>query len=142
MKESLSEILNYPFDNDFILRKQKSIKRKLLERTGAEYLPVRIAILGGSTTADIKNLLEIFLLNVGIKAEFYESEYNKFYEDAVFDNPALEEFKPTIIIIFTSVVNLLNRPEVADDDITSLLRNWQPVIISLGLFKRCKLFVV
>ena len=116
MKESLSEILNYPFDNDFILRKQKSIKRKLLERTGAEYLPVRIAILGGSTTADIKNLLEIFLLNVGIKAEFYESEYNKFYEDAVFDNPALEEFKPTIIIIFTSVVNLLNRPEVADDE--------------------------
>lgn len=116
MKESLSEILNYPFDNDFILRKQKSIKRKLLERINAEYLPVRIAILGGSTTADIKNLLEIFLLNVGIKAEFYESEYNKFYEDAVFSNPALDKFKPTIIIIFTSVVNLLNRPEAVDDE--------------------------
>lgn len=116
MKESLNEILNYPFDNDFILRKQKSIKRKLLERINAEYLPARIAILGGSTTADIKNLLEIFLLNVGIKAEFYESEYNKFYEDAVFSNPALDEFKPTIIIIFTSVVNLLNRPEAFDDE--------------------------
>ncbi len=110
----MSEIV-WPFDCDTLMRKQKSFKRRILERNN-NFLTKKIAILGGSTTADIKNLLEIFLLDEGIKPEFYESEYNKFYEDAVFGNPQLEDFKPEIIIIFTSICNIIDQPKITDSD--------------------------
>ena len=60
-----------------------------------------IAILGGSTTSEIKNVLELFLLNNGIKPDFYESEYNKYYEDALFGNDTLDKFNPVIVYIHT-----------------------------------------
>lgn len=117
--------ITYPFNSDEILSRQKTYRRKLLERNGVSYITKRIAILGGSTVTDIKNILEIFLLNEGIKPEFYESEYNKFYEDAVFGNPELDRFNPEIIIIFTSIVNIVNTPKINDspDEITSKLEN-------------------
>ena len=107
-------IFGYPLDNELILRKQKSIRRELLSRTGINYVDKRIAILGGSTTSNIKNILELFLLQAGIKPQFYESEYNKYYEDALFGTPLLDEFEPEIIIIFTSAVNILEKPSIRD----------------------------
>lgn len=95
----MNKILKYPLDCDYIMRKKKSIKRNLLERDN--FIEKRIAILGGSTTFDIKDILEIFLLSEGIKPIFYESEYNKYYEDALF-NKELELFNPEIIYIHTS----------------------------------------
>ena len=76
--------LEYPYDSDYILRKKKAIRRELLAREGIRYIDKKIAILGGSTTSDIKLILELFLLNYGIRPEFYESEYNQYYQDAVF----------------------------------------------------------
>ena len=64
--------LEYPFDKDYILSKKKSIRRQLLSQD-IKFTEKRIAILGGSTTNDIKALLDLFLLNNGIRAEFYES---------------------------------------------------------------------
>ena len=89
--------LEYPYDSDYILRKKKAIRRELLAREGIQYIGKKIAILGGSTTSDIKQILELFLLNYGIKPEFYESEYNRYYEDAVFGNPELDEFMPDMV---------------------------------------------
>ena len=97
--------LEYPFDSEWILAKKKSIKKQLLAE-GNNFLEKKIAILGGSTTADIKNLLDIFLLNYGIKADFYESEYNQYYQDAMFDSEELVSFSPDIIYIHTSNVNI------------------------------------
>ena len=97
--------LEYPFDGDRLLSKKKSIRRELLAQN-TKFIEKRIAILGGSTTNDIRALLDLFLLNNGIKAEFYESEYNKYYEDAMFDAPELVEFKPDIIIIHTTSANI------------------------------------
>lgn len=111
---TLQEIFTYPYDYEFILRKQKSIKRRLLAREDVSYTPSRIAVLGGSTVDDIKNVLELFLLESGIKPAFYQSEYNKFYEDAVFGNAELDAFKPDIVVVFTSVVNIINWPCVTD----------------------------
>lgn len=111
---NIQEIFTYPFDFEWILRKQKSIKRNLLARKEISYIPSRIAILGGSTVDDIKNVLELFLLESGIKPTFYQSEYNKFYEDAVFGNAELDSFKPEIVVVFTSVVNIINWPCVTD----------------------------
>ncbi len=63
-------------------------------------------------------MLEIFLLNYGIKPNFYESEYNKFYEDAVFGNDELNNFNPDIIYIHTTNRNILDYPTMYDDEKT------------------------
>ena len=106
--------LEYPFDVDYIIKNKKKIKKKLLEKQG--FINKKIAILGGSTTSEIKNMLEIFLLNYGIKPDFYESEYNKFYEDAVFGNNELDSFNPDIIYIHTTNRNIMQYPNMYDDD--------------------------
>lgn len=106
--------LEYPFDSEYVLKKKKSIKKALLEN-GNNFLDKRIAILGGSTTNDIKLILELFLLNYGIRPEFYESEYNQYWQDAMFPNEELENFKPDIIYIHTTNRNIAAYPCIADD---------------------------
>ena len=115
--------LEYPFDSELIRKKRLKYRKALLSDTTTKYLEKRIAILGGSTTDEIKNMMELFLLNVGIKATFYESEYNQFYEDGMFDNASLVEFKPDLIYIHTSSRNILNWPKTADkpEDVKALL---------------------
>lgn len=106
--------LEYPFDPDWILKKKKSIKKQLLQDDKVQYMNKKVAILGGSTTNDIKNILELFLLNYGIKPEFYESEYNQYYEDGMFPNSELEEFAPDVIYIHTSNRNIIDYPCISD----------------------------
>lgn len=114
--------LNYPFDGAYILKKKKSIKRELLA-SGNNFVEKKIAVLGGSTTHDIVTCLDLFLLNQGIKCEFYESEYGKFYEDVMFDNQELKEFNPDIIYIHTSNRNIINKPtiQMSSDDVNMML---------------------
>lgn len=69
--------LEYPFDSEYVLKKSKKIKRQLLEE-GGNFLSKKIAVLGGSTTHDIIRVLEVFLLNQGIRPVFYESEYAQY----------------------------------------------------------------
>ena len=106
--------LEYPYDSDYILRKKKAIRRELLAREDIKYIEKKIAILGGSTTSDIKQVLELFLLNYGIKPEFFESEYNKYFEDAVFGNPELDDFKPDLVFVHTTTRNIARFPSVTD----------------------------
>ena len=105
--------LEFPFDADYILRKKKKLKRELLS-CECGFLEKRIAVLGGSTTSDIILILELFLLNNGIKPVFYESEYNQFYEDAIFGNEELDSFHPDIIFIHTTNRNIIQFPAVSD----------------------------
>jgi FkbH-like protein len=104
--------LSYPLDSALILRKKKRLKRNLLEKN--KFVEKNVAILGGSTTSELTNILELFLLNNGIRPTFYESEYNKFYEDALFATPELDRFKPDIIYVHTSVVNITTFPALGD----------------------------
>ena len=76
--------LDYPFNSDYIIRKKKSLKKQLLADENTKYIGKKIAILGGETTENIKLVLELFLLNYGIRPDFYESEYNRYYEDGMF----------------------------------------------------------
>ena len=116
------QCLEYPFDPNYILSKKKKIKRELLE-TGGSFVDKKIAILGGSTTNDIKLVMELFLLNYGIRPSFYESEYNQYYQDAMFPNKDLEEFSPDIIYIHTTNKNITAYPALSDskEDVDSLL---------------------
>ena len=87
------------------------------------FIDKNIALLSGSTTAEIKNILELFLLKNGIKPKFYESEYNKYYEDALFGNDELDKFNPDIIYIHTTNKNIIKYPGPKDssEDVDILL---------------------
>lgn len=104
--ENILDILEWPFDGELLLRKQRSLRRHLLARDSAGFVEKRIAILGGSTTGVFKDMLELFLLASGVRSVFYESEYNKWYEDGAFPNEELKAFAPKVIFIFTSIANL------------------------------------
>lgn len=105
-KAEISRILSYPFDSQYILKKRRALKKALLA-DGRERTPKKIAVLGGSTTNDIADIMELFLLENGILPSFYQSEYAKYWEDAMFGNPDLAEFSPDIIFVHTTFRNLL-----------------------------------
>lgn len=105
--------LEYPFDAQEIITRKRTLKKELLKQNHT-FLEKKIAILGGVTTENIKNILELFLLNYGIKPSFYESEYNQYYEDAMFLSSELENFKPDLIYICTSIRNILDFPKISD----------------------------
>ena len=109
----MNPLLEYPLNAEQLLSRRKRLRRELLENTG--FIDKRIAILGGSTTHDIKDMLELFLLNNGIRPAFYESEYAQYWQDACFPNPALEAFQSDIIFIHTSNRNITQYPLLADD---------------------------
>ena len=107
--------LEYPFDSELILKRSKKLRRQLLEgRT--DFLTKKIAVLGGSTTHDIIRVLELFLLNQGIRPQFYESEYAQYWQDVMFDNPELVAFAPDLIYIHTSNRNVTAYPAVTDSE--------------------------
>lgn len=105
--------LDYPFDANYIIEHKKRLRKQLLQE-GSQRTLVKIAVLGGSTTKDIVDILELFLLNYGIETKFYESEYGQYYQDAILPNPALEKFRPDIIYICTSNHNISRYPGISD----------------------------
>ncbi len=107
--------LEYPFDSAYIMKKSKSLKKALLS-DGSERIKKKIAVLGGSTTHDIIRILELFLLNYGIEAEFYESEYGQYWQDAMFAPKELVDFAPDIIYVHTSNRNITDYPVMDDSE--------------------------
>lgn len=107
--------LEYPYNGELLYQNKKKLKKQLLAQLDEKScLHKKIAILGGSTTRDIKLMLELFLLNYGIKPEFYESEFNQYYQDAMFSNQELEEFAPNVIFLHTSFRNITQFPALSD----------------------------
>ena len=72
------DCFNYPLDSKMLLRKKIRIKKELLD-SNMSLIEKRIAVLGGSTTNEIVDQLELFLLNYGIKPTFYQSEYAQYW---------------------------------------------------------------
>jgi FkbH-like protein len=93
---------------DDLFRKRKGLRRQLLESENLQ--PVRIAVMGGSTTNEVVDLLEVFLLDSGFKPTFHQSEYGRFYEDAVIDPADLIAFAPDIVFLHTSHLNVQMPP--------------------------------
>ena len=96
---------DYPLDTKRLLRKKKAIRRELL-RQDTDWMEKKVAILGGSTTAEAADQMENALLYYGIKAQFYQSDYGRYWEDALFGNPVLDAFAPDIIYIHTNWRNI------------------------------------
>ena len=117
------ELLNYPFDSNMILRKRKGIRKELMKENFSNNL--KVAVLGGSTTNELLKIIELFLLKKGFTVSFYESEYNKYYEDAIFENQNLLNFKPDFIYIHTTHHNITEHPSLnaTNQEIESIYKN-------------------
>lgn len=117
-------VFSFPPESSILLRKKIKIKRALLEMS-LPFIEKRIAVLGGSTTAEIVDQLELFLLYNGIKPSFYQSEYAQYWQDAVFGNEELDSFKPDIIYIHTNWRNIREFPCVGmkREDVNTLLED-------------------
>jgi FkbH-like protein len=141
----LRTIVQHPIDAAQMLRKKKALKRTLLadaESGNNPYTRKRIAILGGSTTDEVADMLEICLLARGIQPEIYQSSFNRYYEDAHFPQQALIDFNPELVYVHTSAVNIHAFPAVTDtaDSVQVLLANqlahfesvWEGIENNLG----------
>ena len=116
------DIFTYPVDSKQLLRKKLRIKKELLSQN-ISFIEKRIAVLGGSTTNEIVDQLELFLLNYGIKPTFYQSEYAQYWQDAVFGNEELDSFQPDIVFIHTNWRNITAFPTTAStaEEVNQLL---------------------
>ena len=101
------DITNLPVDQ--LLQKRKRFRREL---TAAADAPVRIAVLGGVTTNELVDLLELVLLAQGLRPEFYQSEYNKYYDDAVLEPEKIRAFQPDIVYVCVHWKNIVRFPAV------------------------------
>lgn len=131
------------YSTDDLLLKRKSLRRELSKETHLQ--PIRIAVLGGTTTNELVDFMEILLLSAGFRPEFYQSEYNKYYEDAVFEPQKLVSFRPDIVYVCTSCLNLNTFPSVttAESDFEALvgaeLARFRSIWRSLGDSVGCQI---
>ncbi len=73
-----------------LLMKRKGLRRQLSAQTDLH--DVRIAVLGGSTTNEVVDFLEIGLLSSGFRPVFYQCDYGRYYEAAVHDPQQTHRF--------------------------------------------------
>jgi FkbH-like protein len=104
--------MRFPIKPSTILQRRRSLKKALL--TQPNLIPTRVAILGGSTTTEVKSMLELFLLAEGLQPTFYESGYNRYSEDILSENPDLMNFKPNVVFIHTNWHNVSQFPELME----------------------------
>jgi FkbH-like protein len=104
-----SSVLNLSLD-ELVLHRRR-LRRELLAAEGLK--DIRIAVLGGTTTNEVVDLLEILLLAHGFRPEFHQSEYGRYYEDAVLEPHEIAAFKPDLIYIHTCSKNIRTWPPIA-----------------------------
>jgi FkbH-like protein len=124
------ELLDYPFDAQKLLRKKKAIKRELLNKENL--IKKRFAIMGGTTTNEVKEQLELFLLKSNIQAEFYECEFGQYYEAIIFEEEGLYNFNPDFVYLHISLENLKSlydfkktSEEKAEEEFNKLKSIWK-----------------
>jgi FkbH-like protein len=108
------QAFRFPIVVSDILRKRRVLKKELLKQPNL--VPTRIAILGGSTTTEVRSMLELFLLAHGIEPAFYESGYKRYFEDVEFENPDLWNFRPNIVFVHTTWHNIPEFPELLESE--------------------------
>jgi FkbH-like protein len=102
-------LLTYSLDE--LLLKRRGLRRRLSALEGLR--DIRVAVLGGTTTNELVDLLEVLLLNDGFRPTFYQSDYGRYYEDAVLEPATISSFKPDIVYVHTCSFNIQRFPPVS-----------------------------
>jgi FkbH-like protein len=78
---------------------------------------VRLAILGGPTTIQLRQLIELFLAGEGLAAEVYEAEYGLFRQEILTPGSGLDNFGPEVVFVATGARDVTRLPPIdADPD--------------------------
>lgn len=108
--------LPFSLDAETLLRRKKALKREWSAQPGL--LEKRIAILGGSTTDEVADMLELCLLARGIKPVIHQGAYGQYVSEALQPEKPLRDFRPDVVYLHTSAVNLHQHPAIGDDRAT------------------------
>jgi FkbH-like protein len=111
--DELLRLLDQPLNSEWIMRKKKSIRRSLEGRP--VLIQKKIAILGGSTTHEVCEILDLFLRKNGIAASFYQSDFGQYEQDILSEEKGLYEFKPDLIYFHTTSKNVSSFPALSEN---------------------------
>jgi FkbH-like protein len=103
---------------------------------------VKLAILGGFTTHQLRDLIELYTFAAGASVEIYEAEYGVFRQEVLDPSSALYQFKPNVVFLATHWRNIGRWPALSDspEKVSELLEAefrewgllWQTVHDRLG----------
>jgi FkbH-like protein len=94
--------------------------KKLPSEGGPKF---KLAILGGFTTHQLRELVELYLFAASTPAEIYEADYGVFQQEILDPRSRLYEFKPHVVYLATHWRNLGNQPKLSNSphEVISLL---------------------
>jgi FkbH-like protein len=73
---------------------------------------LRLAILGGATTIQLRQLVELFLAGEGIAAEIFEGDYGLFRQAILTPDPRLDAFCPQFVFLATGARDVSRYPTI------------------------------
>lgn len=112
-------MIKVPFSASEAMRAANRLRRSL-SAADKPFRDVKVAILGGTTTNELTNFLDLVLLANGYRGHFYESDYGAYFEEATIDPTRLIAFAPDFVVVHTSWRNLRHRfdPAATEADLT------------------------
>jgi FkbH-like protein len=90
--------------------------RRFLPPEQAHEKALRLAILGGPTTTQLRQLIEVFLAAQGIAADIYEADYGLFRQEVFTPDSGLDRFRPQVIFLATSARDVTSFPDINSDE--------------------------
>jgi FkbH-like protein len=76
---------------------------------------LRLAILGGATTIQLRQLIEVFLAGEGIAADIYEGDYGLFRQEILTSGSQLDAFCPQFVFLATGARDVARYPAIDAD---------------------------
>lgn len=73
---------------------------------------LRLAIVGGPTTVQLRQLIEIFLAAEGIPAVIFEGDYGLFRQEILHPGSALDSFRPDLLFLAVGVRDVVRFPSI------------------------------
>ncbi|HOD83370.1 MAG: hypothetical protein BWX88_02919 [Planctomycetes bacterium ADurb.Bin126] len=77
--------------------------------------PLRLAVLGGFTTTQLCQLIDLYLFAAGADVELYEAEYGIFRQEILDESSGLYAHKPSLVFLAVSWRDLTHLPTISDD---------------------------
>lgn len=104
------QFLGQQYNTGELVRKRRGIKKFLSEKEGSGILK-SILMLSGSTIGELAEQLDLFCLSRGIRLTISQGDFGRYYEDALYGSPQIDNKKYDFIYIHISSRNILNLPE-------------------------------
>ena len=105
-KRAVSPVLDY----SSLMKLHRFLKPK--KGVGGAGNALRLAILGGPTTTQLRQFIEVFLAAEGMSAEIYEGDYGLFRQEILTPGSGLDQFQPQVIFLATGARDVSRMPSI------------------------------